>query len=264
MVVTALNGKLIDGDNLRPELADPAFLTGDGIFETIAARQGKPVALTRHLRRLSRSAAALGYPLPPSEEIRDLIAACLEKNAMDQARLRLTVTAQTLLLQVLPHPGHPDLARVVTVPFRRNEHGALAGHKSLSYGENLVALRLARSRGADEAIFLNTAGAICEGATTNLFVAVDGRIVTPPLSSGCLPGVTREILLEKGREEGLPVGEADIHPGDIGRIEGAFLTSSLRGVQPVRVWDDRELDHSSSGCRDLVDAYREWIRREMD
>ena len=91
----------------------------------------------------------------------------------------------------------PAVTEVVVVPWPRNEHGALVGLKTVSYGENVVALAFAADRGAGEALFGNLAGNLCEGTGTNVFVGLAGRLVTPPLSSGCLPGVTRDLLLEQ-------------------------------------------------------------------
>jgi branched-chain amino acid aminotransferase len=128
-------------------------------------------------------------------------------------------------------PAWPAWADVAVVPWPRNERGALAGLKTISYGENVVALAWAKARGAGEAIFANTVGNLCEGTGTNVFLSVDGgrRLVTPPLSSGCLAGVTRALLLELGvaTEEDVPVGALPL-------ADEAFLASTTREVQPIR------------------------------
>jgi branched-chain amino acid aminotransferase len=123
---------------------------------------------------------------------------------------------------------------VAVVPWRRNERGALTGLKTTSYGENVLALAYAHDRGADEAIFANTRDELCEGTGSNVFVVRDGLLVTPPLTSGCLAGITRALVLERvgAVEEELAVAELD--PS---RVEEAFLTSSIRGVQPIAAVD---------------------------
>jgi branched-chain amino acid aminotransferase len=124
----------------------------------------------------------------------------------------------------------------VTVPWPRNERGALAGVKTTSYAENVVALAYATERGAGEAIFPNLAGNLCEGTGTNVFYVVDGELRTPTLGSGCLAGITRALLLEwyGGREVDEPI---DV----LGSAEEIFLVSTTRNVQAVTRCDDREL-----------------------
>ena len=118
----------------------------------------------------------------------------------------------------------------------RNERGALAGIKSTSYAENVIALARAREAGASEAIFPNTVGNLCEGTGTNIFVEHEGRLVTPPLSSGCLAGVTRGLVLEVTDAE-----EADLGIDVLRTTTEAFLTSSTRDVMAIDRIDDRAM-----------------------
>ena len=120
----------------------------------------------------------------------------------------------------------------MTVPWRRNEHSAVAGLKTTSYAENVVALAYAHERGGSEAIFANTAGALCEGTGSNVFLVVDGRLCTPPLSSGCLAGITRELVREV-----VAVDEITLPLGALAATSEAFLTSSTRDVQPISLVD---------------------------
>ena len=123
--------------------------------------------------------------------------------------------------------GRPP-TEVVVVPWRRNEHSAIAGLKTTSYAENVIALAHAHERGAGEALFLNTAGDLCEGTGTNVFLVLDGELVTPPLSSGCLAGITRALVIElTGAAERPITGDA------LSAASEVFLTSSTREVQPV-------------------------------
>ena len=116
------------------------------------------------------------------------------------------------------------------MPWPRNERGALAGLKTTSYAENVLALGYARERGAGEAIFGNTAGNLCEGTGSNVFVVSGGRLLTPPLTAGCLAGVTRGLVIEwAGAEE-----EEELALDALGAADEAFLTSTTRDVQPVR------------------------------
>ena len=128
----------------------------------------------------------------------------------------------------------PQLTSIVTAPWTRNEHGALAGVKSTSYAENVRGLGYAASYHAGEAIFLNTAGHICEGTGTNIFMVFGDNVITPPLSSGPLAGITRELIMEWSAVE-----ERDLTLNDAKNADEVFITSSMRDIQAVERWDDQ-------------------------
>ncbi|WP_306188578.1 MULTISPECIES: aminotransferase class IV [unclassified Streptomyces] len=244
-----LDGGLRDIESARVSVLDHGLTVGDGIFETVKAVDGEPFALTRHLNRLSRSARGLGLPDPDHDEVRRACAAVLEANPMPLGRLRITYTGghgplgsdrgdhgPTLVVALGETTRRPDSTAVVTVPWTRNERGALTGLKTTSYAENVVALARAHQHGASEALFGNTVGQLCEGTGSNVFVVLDGELRTPPLASGCLAGITRELAIEwtGAKETDLPL---DV----LQRAEEVFLTSTLRDVQAVHRVDDREL-----------------------
>ena len=244
-----LDGALQDPESARVSVFDHGLTVGDGIFETVKSVDGRPFALTRHLDRLARSARGLGLPEPDLDEVRRACEAVLDANPMPLGLLRITYTGglsplgsargdhgATLVVAPAVAEPRPDSTAVVTVPWARNERGALTGLKTTSYGENVRALAFARERGASEALFANTAGQLCEGTGSNVFVVLDGEIHTPPLSSGCLAGITRALTIEwtAARETDLPL---DV----LQRADEVFLTSSLRDVQAVHRIDDREL-----------------------
>jgi branched-chain amino acid aminotransferase len=131
----------------------------------------------------------------------------------------------------------PATGDVALVPWTRNERAATAGLKTTSYADNVVALRWAHDRGAAEALFLNTRDEVCEGTGSNVFFARDGVLVTPALSSGCLGGITRELLIEWLRADGLDVVEAVCRLDELRGALEAFLTSSTRRVQPIGALD---------------------------
>ncbi|MFG2880936.1 aminotransferase class IV [Streptomyces sp. NPDC048297] len=244
-----LDGALRDPESARVSVFDHGLTVGDGIFETVKAVDGKPFALTRHLDRLTRSARGLGLPAPDLDEVRRACAAVLEANPMPLGRLRITYTGghgplgsdrgehgPTLVVALGGTTRRPDCTAVVTVPWTRNERGALTGLKTTSYAENVVALARAHQHGASEALFANTVGQLCEGTGSNVFVVLDGEIHTPPVASGCLPGITRALAVEwtSAKETHLPLDVLE-------RAEEIFLTSTLRDVQAVHRVDEREL-----------------------
>jgi branched-chain amino acid aminotransferase len=170
------------------------------------------------------------------------------------ARVRITVTGgpgplgsergestETTMIAATPTPAMGEAADVVVVPYTRNENGALAGVKSTSYGENVVALAYAKQRGGGEAIFANTKGELCEGTGSNLFLGAGGTVLTPPLEAGCLAGVTRALVLELCAREGIAVSERAMPITALHGATEAFLTSTTREVQPIRKVDGMAL-----------------------
>lgn len=245
-----LNGALLDNAQARISVFDHGLTVGDGVFETVKVTGSVPFALTRHLRRLASSAAGLGLPAPDLDAIAggaaDLLAA---SGSPDRARLRITVTGGdsplgsqrgggplTVVMALGDLTEWGESCDVVMVPWPRNERGALAGIKTTSYAENVRALAYAAERGGSEAIFANTQGNLCEGTGSNVFLVVDGELVTPPLSAGCLAGVTRGLLLEW-----FGGSERDVPAETLAAASEAFLASTTRDVQPIRSVDGRVL-----------------------
>lgn len=239
-----LDGGLVAAGQAMVPASDHGLTVGDGVFETVKVSRGIPFAITRHLARLAESARALDLPVPPN--VREAVAAvCAEVADHPTARLRLTVTGgpgpagytrgprTTLLVVATPYEAAKGPETLTTVPWRRNEYGALVGVKSTSYAENVRALDAARRAGAGEALLLNTAGLVCEGTGTNVFAVVDGVPVTPPLHSGCLAGVTRALVLAWCPE----AVERDLTPAELADASEVFLTSTTRDVQAVAVLD---------------------------
>ena len=243
-------GAVLDERDALIPVADHGITIGDGVFETVRAQNGRPFALTRHLKRLARSARGLGMDEPDLELIADGVAQAVAANPeMTDARVRITVTdgvgplgsdrgqgEQTAIVALGPFPGIAPSTKVALAPWPRNEFGALAGLKTTSYADNVRALAYARERGASEAVFRNIAGNLCEGTGSNVFVVLDDRLVTPPLSAGPLAGITRELVLEwfGGDEEDVPMER-------LPEISEAFLTSTGRDVQAILDIDGRQV-----------------------
>ena len=212
--------------------------------------RGQPFALSRHLARLAASAAGLGLPAPDLDQIRAGVAAIVGAYpGMALARLRITVTAGvaplgsergnsslTAIIALAEQRPPADFVDVAVVPWTRNEHSAVTGLKTTSYAENVRALAVAAEQGASEAIFANTAGNLCEGTGTNVFVVSAGQLLTPPLSAGCLAGVTRALVIEWAG-----AAEQDLPSAALAEADEAFLTGTTRDVQPIRSVDGRVL-----------------------
>jgi len=262
-----LNGHLLD-DPLAPAVAvsDHGLTVGDGVFEAIKVIDGLPFALDLHLQRLHRSAAGLGLAIDEAgirQGIREVLAGPIELG-----RLRITVTAGTAPMGSGRGDGpattivvageispSPERTHAITVEWPRNERGALAGLKTTSYAENVIALARAHAAGASEAIFPNTVGNLCEGTGTNVFYVVDGELRTPSLASGCLAGVTRGLIIEwyGARELDEPLGV-------LRTASEVFLASTIRDAQAVVRLDDAGLPHGPV-TRDVQEV---WRRRERE
>ena len=246
------NGRLVDEAEPVATVFDHGLTVGDGVFETLKVVGGVPFALGRHLNRLQRSATGLGLSAPDENLIRTGVTEVLAANrdeVGDLGRLRITCTSGpgplgsdrgsgTGLVAVAVSTASPWPAStaVAVSPWPRNERSPLVGLKTTSYAENAVALDWAKQRGYSEAVLANLAGDLCEGTGSNVFVVVDGQVYTPPLASGCLAGITRELVLEwtDAQEMQMPL---DV----LSSADEVFLVSSTRDVQPVHLVDAREL-----------------------
>lgn len=213
----------------RSVLLDEGFLFGLGAFETIAVRGGRPVFLDRHLRRLEGTLAFLGI----SGEVRaEEVSACLGSAGLTEGALKIAVSEKNRLFLPRENPyRETDYERGFTVDFakgRRNEYSPFTYHKTMNYGDCIWEKRQAAARALNEAVFLNSRGEICEGCVSNIFFVRAGRLFTPELSCGLLPGIVRGYLLEcYGAVEGRITAE------EIAQFEECFLTNSLMGVMPV-------------------------------
>ena len=245
-----INGERQPGSSAHVSVCDRGLTLADGVFETMRVRGGAVFRLRRHLARLERGLAALEIPAAP--ELDDWVVGAIRTAARRDASIRLTVTrglgpagvsppavAQpTVIITISPMPSFPvsiydeGLAAHVASG-RRNERAMTAGLKTLAYTDAIAGLLEARRAGADEALFLDTEGHCSEATASNLFAWTGDVLVTPPLTCGVLPGVTREAVLELAHAQGLPAEERAFGLEELLAAEEAFLTSSLRGLAPL-------------------------------
>jgi branched-chain amino acid aminotransferase len=273
-----VDGTLVDIDEARVSPLDHGLLVGDGVFETLAVYGGVPFAWRRHHERLRRSADGLGLTVPPGSELRAAAEAVLEANGVHDGRLRVTVTggpsplgsergdaSPTVIVAVAPARPRPPTEDVVTVPWPRNERGATAGLKTISYAENVRALAYAKERDASEAVFGNTRGELCEATGSNVFLVLDDVVVTPPEASGCLLGVTRALVLELCEDLGVASDERALPVEVLADADEAFLTSSTREVEPIGRVDGRPLPVAPGPrSRQLAEGFLSLIAANLD
>jgi branched-chain amino acid aminotransferase len=265
-----VDGQVVDAAAPSVRALDHGVTVGDGAFETCKIVRGEAFALTRHLRRLGRTLSGLGLPAVDEGRVRDGVAAVLSADdPIDFGRVRITVTGgagplgsdrhespATIIVAATPAAPHAPSAAVVTVPWVRNERAATAGLKTTSYAENVIAVTHARSRGAEEALLANTRGELCEGTASNVFVVTDGVLRTPPLDSGCLAGITRELAIEWCRQAGLEVVEESMPFDVLHSADEVIITNSSRDVQGVHLVDDRSLHAPGPVTARAIEVWR--------
>jgi len=247
-----LSDRIVDSADALVHVSERAFMSGDGVFETLKVVDGQPFAVTRHLARLAKSARIVGIDLPVSWDFEAALRETIDANSVrtgGSARARITISAGpagkgisrgdaglTIVITCDPQPAHPDSLALVSVPWRHNERGATVGAKTTSYSENLVILERARAVGADEAVIADTSDRLAEATTANVVVEHEGRLITPSLTTGCLPGVTRSLLLEWQI-----LDEFDVAYTRLAKTSEVLLSSSTRSLIPARTMDGREL-----------------------
>ncbi|MCH8920801.1 MAG: aminotransferase class IV, partial [Chloroflexi bacterium] len=237
-----LNGELVRQETATVSALDRGLLYGYGLFETMRSYGGRVFRLEQHYQRLRDGAARLAMDVPLTlRELSDAVEIVLQRNELSDARVRLMLTAGAegaagsvvlLAREVTEYPRQlyrRGMSALVS-SMRRNETSFLSGVKSFNYLDNLLAREDARRQGADEAIILNTRGLVAEGSASNMFLVLDGRLVTPNLSSGCLAGITRQAVLELAAAAELEPVESEVEPSAFEDASEAFLTGSVMEV----------------------------------
>ena len=264
---------------------DWGFLYGDTLFETLRITAGRPVAWTMHARRLERSARMLRYAVPwTAADLKDFLLQTVRANDVQEGAARITVSRgrsgggldlaacahPTLVISVRSYdgPSAHELQRgfrlkTVRVPSRRAWMRYRT--KSGNYLDMLLALDEARRAGADEALLVDYEGHVLEGSRSNVFVAERGRLMTPHVRSGILPGIMRGLVLSWARAEDVPARACAIQIGRIrsGRLDEAFVTNSLWGVFPVAAIDGRAVGAEAPGpiTRRMMARWERYLRR---
>jgi branched-chain amino acid aminotransferase len=275
----SVNGEVVPVEEARVSVLDNGFTFGDSAYETIRTYRGRPFEWGRHVRRLRASAGRLGFEIPLSDgQLLERLDAVLRRAANPESYIRLIVSrgvgdisyhfervkGPTIVMVVKPHVEFPaahyiDGVDVALVDVRRNHPRALdPAIKSSNLLNNVLAVREAQSRGAEEAVLLNQEGRLAEGASTNVFVVRGARLRTPPLDTGILAGITREVVLELAASLSIDAGEESLGAEDLRAADEAFLTSSTREIVPIRRVDGRPVGEGRPGplTRRLLEAFR--------
>jgi branched-chain amino acid aminotransferase len=254
--IACVDGDLVALAAARIPVTDDGLLRGDGVFEVMRLYDGVAFGRDRHLERMSRSAENLRLELDVADIERDMDALLASAEPAD-ALLRVVATRgghRIVLLEALPAlPEAVTLGYVTFAPVR-----VLDGVKSLSYGANMLATRLARERGFDEALLVTPHGRVLELPTASFFWVADGDVLTPPLSEHVLDSITRRIVIEVAAAK-----ETVTKPVDLESAQEAFVASSVREVIAVRRIEEHELPASGPVTSATAEKVRAYIRAEL-
>jgi branched-chain amino acid aminotransferase len=279
-----INGRLVQEKGAKVSVFDRGFMYGDGAFETMRAYAGKVFKLERHLARLYASLRSLGIKSPYSKDrLKDIVYKCLAVNGLKGAYIKLTVTRGEGRFGIYykdvfrpnavvvakkfgeyPETMHSKGISAAIVSLRQNEYSHVSWIKSLNFLAFILARLEAKRLGSDEAIMLNTKGYVTEAATSNIFLVKKGALITPSVDSGCLPGITRGVIIEIARRLKIPVREARIPPAELTRADEIFLTNSLVEVLPVTRLGRRRVSDGLPGelTKLLHISYQKQVIRE--
>jgi branched-chain amino acid aminotransferase len=279
MGFASVNGNVVPAEEARVSVLDNGFAFGDSVYEVLRTYGGLAFEPGRHFRRLRASAARLGFSIPASDPaLLAQVDGLLARAGEGESYIRIVVSrglgdcsyhfervkGPTVVMIQKPLPPYPPLhyadgIKVAAVGIRRNHPRALdPAIKSSNLLNNILAVREAQARGAEEPVLLNQEGFVAEGASTNVFLARDGTLYTPPLSAGILAGITREVVLELLAALGIPSREQALRLEDLLSADEAFLTSTTREVVPVRQVDETPVGKGGPGplTRRVMEAFR--------
>lgn len=265
------SGAIFEDPSLLLGPSDRAVEHGIGLFETLRTWAGRPILLDRHLDRLRKSAQALRLAidpgtLPDAEAVRMLLR---ESDASADSVVRITLTGGSdrdtpgriwMRTRPLPAPIRDSGGRIVLGGFGLDWYDPLVRHKTLNYWSRSLIADRALALGADDAILGTPDGRVWESTRANLFLVVDGELITPGLEGPILPGIMRALVIELAGAVGLAVHEDDVDSGDVDWADEVFLTNSVRGIVPVGCTPGSRLSSPGIETRRLQDALSAWIR----
>jgi branched-subunit amino acid aminotransferase/4-amino-4-deoxychorismate lyase len=275
-----LDGRILPAGRARVSVFDRGLLFGDAAFETLRVYAGVPFLWTQHLGRLTRTLRALSIPLPGAD-LRRALDALLAACGLSDAAVRITVTrgaseallppttlSPTVLLTARPIAPHLGREReqgvgAILLPFGRGRSGLTAGHKTTDYASAVIGRMRAHRRGAAEAIYVAPDGTVSEATTSNLFAVRGGTLLTPPLSTGCLPGITRQTVLGLARRARMRCREISLGAATLHTMDELFLTGSVIEIMPVIRLDRRHIGQGTPGpvTRQIAALYHRAVRR---
>jgi branched-chain amino acid aminotransferase len=276
---------IVHNDRIR-EASEPSLsagqcglLAGWGVFTTLRITKGVLFAFERHWARISRDAAALRVPIPGDpEKVRRQLLELVDANRAFNATMRLVIVRNTgsawagsptgqasdLIALTGDSKEWGDSVKLAYVKNARHAASPFSGTKILSWAYNLTWVEEAQLRGLDEVILLNEHGHVAECTSANIFIANGSQVWTPPLTSGCLPGITREVLLGETHVQGIHIGEKVLTPADLEDADEVFITSTTRNLLPVREIEGRAIGRADHVRKSLAADFGKFVERYVE
>ena len=274
-----VDGKYYPKSEAKISVYDHGLLYGDGVFEGIRAYNGVVFKLKEHIDRLYKSAHPIFLKIPlTKEQLTEAVLETLRKNKLTNAYIRLVVTRGVGDLGLDPRKCPKATIIIITEPLlqlhsaekvengintiitwvKRNPVDSQTHEiKSLNYLNSILGKIEANNIGADEAICLDKTGYVCEGVGENIFIVRDGKLLTPPLSSGALDGITRALIIRLAKKLGIEVTEQNITPNELFTADEVFFTGTAAEVAPIREVNKRSIGSGKPGpvTRRIMQAF---------
>ncbi|MGA2720779.1 MAG: aminotransferase class IV [Bryobacteraceae bacterium] len=269
------NGDIRKASDPALSAGQAGLLSGWGVFSTLRVADGVLFAFERHWARIRRDAAAFHICIPDDAgEVRRKLLELVDANQAHNATLRLVIVRNGPTTWADPSVGRASDLIALTADSKkwgesvklgyvrdaRHAASPFAGTKNLSWAMNLTWLESAQARGLDEVILLNERGEVAECTSANIFIANGSQVWTPPLNSGCLPGITREVLLGDIHAPGIEIGERTLMPADLELADDVFITSTTRNLLPVRQIEEKKVGRSERARQALERAFGEFVK----
>jgi len=277
----SLNGRIIPDTEGSISTGDRGFLYGDGIFETLRSYNGEPFKLAEHLERMRCSAEKLKIiPLYSNAEISESITKLLEKNSVQDAYIRITLSRgeggsglqmsdslkSTILIQVKPFTPYDEKLYnegmyLIVSGHRRSTTSPICRHKTTNLLTSILLKEEAKDKSANEAIVINTDGYVAECVVSNIFMVNNGSVITPSLDTNILPGITRRTVLDICQNSGIPAREESFKIETLINADEVFITNSLMEIMPVSVIEDNKIGKATPGkiMQQIMSAYKSLI-----
>lgn len=245
-VVTTINGKFVKRGDDKISVFDNSLLYAEGLFETLLTIDGKIIFFDEHFTRLTKGASVLGIKIPVTKKLlKDWMTKTVKRHSDRITKLRLTVTSgeaarwvgvqgkQQVILSASPHTIPEKSFELLVSPFRVDQDSVFRRIKTISYAIHAAALTQAKKHKCDDALMLNEKNEVAEVTSANIFWVSKGEVFTTPLSSGCLEGITRKIVMEQSQKIGYKIQEKNINLSGLLKADEVFISSSLKLIAPV-------------------------------
>ena len=268
------NESLLPIEKVRLSPGQAGLICGWGIFTTLRICRGEAFAYERHWRRLEKDASITRLPMPyTAAKVRVHLHEVIRANQVTEGCARIYLVYNTvgfwqsteqhpqvdLIIYSAPLPEHREIVRLAIREHGRHSASPLSGVKSISWLNNVWAVAEAAKEGFDEVIMLNERGEVAECTSANIFAVREGKVLTPPLNSGCLEGVTRGILMEVAPEAGVAVVEQMLRPEDLYSAEEVFISSTNRNLISVGEIAGRPIPNPGTVCNRLNELFDTYV-----